>query len=37
MVIEQKIAKVNDLTLVTNNITDYAEFQDLKMENWFTS
>jgi tRNA(fMet)-specific endonuclease VapC len=31
------IAKVNNLTLVTNNTDDYRDFQDLKMENWFTS
>jgi tRNA(fMet)-specific endonuclease VapC len=30
------IAKVNNLTLVTNNVSDYADFEDLKLENWFT-
>jgi len=29
------IAVVNDLILVTNNISDYADFQDLQMQNWF--
>ncbi|MBD2237255.1 type II toxin-antitoxin system VapC family toxin [Aulosira sp. FACHB-113] len=29
------IAQVNNLTLVTNNISDYADFQNLKIENWF--
>jgi tRNA(fMet)-specific endonuclease VapC len=29
------IAKINDLTLVTNNTADYIDFQDLKLENWF--
>lgn len=28
------IAKTNDLTLVTLNVADYADFQDLKIENW---
>lgn len=28
------IAHVNNLTLVTNNIVDYADFQNLKVENW---
>jgi hypothetical protein len=37
MVIEQKIAKVNDLMMVTNNTDDYRDFQDLKVENRFTS
>jgi tRNA(fMet)-specific endonuclease VapC len=31
------IAKVNDLTLVTNNVSDYADFQDLEVEKWFLS
>jgi predicted nucleic acid-binding protein len=31
------IAQVNNLTLVTNNVSDYADFADLKLENWFTS
>ncbi len=30
------IAHVNNLTLVTNNISDYANFQDLNIENWFS-
>ncbi|MFB2768745.1 type II toxin-antitoxin system VapC family toxin [Pelatocladus sp. BLCC-F211] len=29
------IAKVNALTLVTNNVSDYADFQELPLENWF--
>jgi tRNA(fMet)-specific endonuclease VapC len=29
------IAKVNDLTLVTRNVSDYVNFQDLTIENWF--
>lgn len=28
------IAQVNNLILVTNNIADYADFQDLSIENW---
>ncbi|MEM9543798.1 MAG: type II toxin-antitoxin system VapC family toxin [Cyanobacteria bacterium P01_E01_bin.42] len=28
------IAKANDLILVTNNIADYANFNDLEVENW---
>ncbi len=28
-------SQVNNLILVTNNISDYADFQDLKIENWF--
>ncbi len=31
------IAAVNDLILVTNNTADYADFQDLQLENWFDS
>ncbi|MBW4572610.1 MAG: type II toxin-antitoxin system VapC family toxin [Tolypothrix carrinoi HA7290-LM1] len=31
------IAVVNNLVLVTNNVVDYAEFQSLKVENWFAS
>lgn len=31
------IAHVNNLTLVTNNVSDYANFQNLNIENWFTS
>ncbi|MCW6048988.1 type II toxin-antitoxin system VapC family toxin [Lyngbya sp. CCAP 1446/10] len=30
------IAKVNNLILVTRNIADYANFQDLPIENWFS-
>lgn len=30
------IAKVNDLILVTNNMSDYADFLDLLVENWYT-
>ena len=29
------IAKVNGLILVTNNVSDYADFQELQLENWF--
>jgi tRNA(fMet)-specific endonuclease VapC len=29
------IAVVNDLILITNNTADYADFQDLQLENWF--
>jgi tRNA(fMet)-specific endonuclease VapC len=29
------IARVNNLTLVTNNVVDYAGFENLKIENWF--
>lgn len=29
------IAKVNNLILVTRNVSDYANFQDLPIENWF--
>lgn len=29
------IAVVNNLTLVTNNISDYADFQNLQLQNWF--
>lgn len=29
------IAAVNDLILITNNTADYADFQDLQIENWF--
>lgn len=31
------IAQVNNLTLVTNNVSDYADFQNLKIENWFVT
>jgi tRNA(fMet)-specific endonuclease VapC len=30
------IAHVNNLILVTNNVSDYANFQNLAIENWFT-
>ncbi|MEG4424753.1 MULTISPECIES: type II toxin-antitoxin system VapC family toxin [unclassified Microcoleus] len=30
------IAKVNNLILVTRNVADYANFQDLVIENWFS-
>lgn len=29
------IAVVNDLTLVTRNERDFANFRDLRVENWF--
>ena len=29
------IAKVNDLILVTNNVSDFADFLDLQIENWY--
>jgi len=29
------VALVNDLILVTNNTSDYADFQNLKLQNWF--
>ncbi|HEY9889988.1 MAG TPA: type II toxin-antitoxin system VapC family toxin [Candidatus Obscuribacterales bacterium] len=29
------IAAVNHLTLVTRNVTDFADFQDLHLANWF--
>jgi len=29
------IAKVNQLILVTNNVSDYANFNDLPIENWY--
>lgn len=29
------VAKVNNLILVTRNVSDYAEFQGLTIENWF--
>ncbi|UBF30510.1 type II toxin-antitoxin system VapC family toxin (plasmid) [Kovacikia minuta CCNUW1] len=31
------IAAVNDLILITNNTADYADFQNLQLENWFES
>lgn len=30
------IAAVNDLMLVTNNVSDYQNFQGVLIENWFT-
>ncbi len=30
------ITVVNDLVLVTNNEADYADFQGIQIENWFT-
>ncbi len=30
------IAKINDLVLVTANATDYADFEDLSLEDWRT-
>lgn len=29
------IAKVNQLIVVTNNVSDYANFNDLPIENWY--
>jgi len=29
------IARVNNLILVTRNVSDYANFSELMMENWF--
>jgi tRNA(fMet)-specific endonuclease VapC len=29
------IAVVNNLILVTNNISDYSDFQNLQLQNWF--
>jgi len=29
------IAAVNDLVLVTRNVEDFADFQELRTENWF--
>jgi predicted nucleic acid-binding protein len=34
---EIAIAKANDLILVTLNVADYADFQDLQIENWVAS
>jgi tRNA(fMet)-specific endonuclease VapC len=31
------IAVVNNLVLVTNNEADYADFQDIQIENWFVN
>lgn len=30
------IAQINNLTLITNNVSDYADFQNLQVENWFS-
>jgi len=30
------IAQVNRLILVTHNLSDYADFQNLRLENWFS-
>lgn len=30
------IAHTQNLILVTNNVSDYADFQDLQIENWFS-
>ncbi|MEH1915554.1 hypothetical protein [Nostoc sp.] len=30
------IAKVNGLILVTNNISDYTDFHELQLDNWFS-
>ncbi|NEQ68722.1 MAG: type II toxin-antitoxin system VapC family toxin [Symploca sp. SIO2D2] len=30
------IAKTNKLILVTNNVSDYVDFQDLSLDNWFS-
>lgn len=29
------VAATNDLVLVTRNVTDFADFSDLRVENWF--
>ncbi len=29
------IAHVNDLILITNNVSDYADFSQLQIDNWF--
>lgn len=29
------IAAVNNLTIVTNNVSDFANFADLQLDNWF--
>lgn len=31
------IAFTNDLVLVTNNVSDFQDFDGLKIENWFHS
>ena len=30
------VAQVNNLIMVTNNTRDYSDFQDLRLENWFS-
>ncbi|MBW4515079.1 MAG: hypothetical protein KME11_07630 [Timaviella obliquedivisa GSE-PSE-MK23-08B] len=30
------VAQVNNLIVVTNNVKDYADFQNLQIENWFS-
>lgn len=30
------IAVVNNLILVTNNVSDYADFLDIRLDNWFS-
>lgn len=30
------VAQVNNLTMVTNNVRDYTDFQSLQIENWFS-
>ena len=31
------IASVNDLVIVTNNVSDFINFDNLQLENWFSS
>lgn len=30
------IAKVNSMILVTNNLSDYTDFHELQLDNWFS-
>jgi tRNA(fMet)-specific endonuclease VapC len=30
------IAYTHNLVLITNNVSDYADFQNLQIENWFS-
>jgi len=30
------IAKINGLILVTNNVSDYTDFEELQLDNWFS-
>jgi tRNA(fMet)-specific endonuclease VapC len=30
------IAQVNNLILVTNNVSDFSDFHNLQLENWFS-